>query len=434
MKRRQIILALLALTILGTGIALWAQEGTVVNPQAEATQVALLSPQQLDNLVAPVALYPDPLLSQVLVASTYPLEVVEANQWYQRNRNLSAQALMDAAKQQPWDPSVQALVAVPDALARLNQDIRWTTDLGNAFLAQESDVMNAVQRMRAQAQSNGRLASTPQQTVTYEDQGGQNAIVIEPANPEIIYVPYYDPYYVWGAPAFGYYPPLFYPAYGFGFGPAFDVGFYFGGWSGWGFWGWGPDWFGHTVCINNGFFPRFGFHNGFRPGFSGVSVWTHDPVHRLGIPYANPQVNARFQGAAPRSSFQSRTGARTIEVPFANRSGVRAGDPVIRNQASPQNRDRYQAPVQRYQAPVQRYQAPVQTYQAPERRYQAPVQRYQAPVQRYQAPVQRYQAPVQRFQAPQSFRSAPAMNAPHFSGGGGGSQGRNSGGERRGRR
>ena len=168
------------------------------------------SAQQLNNLVAPIALYPDPLLGQMLVASTYPLEVVEANQWLQRNRNLGGRELMDAAKQQPWDPSVQALVAVPDALAMLNQDIRWTTDLGNAFLAQQADVMNAVQQMRARAQANGNLTSTPQQTVTTEAQGGQQAIVIQPANPQVIYVPSYDPFYVWGPPVYGYYPPLYY--------------------------------------------------------------------------------------------------------------------------------------------------------------------------------------------------------------------------------
>src|SRR5579863_8496420 len=140
-----------------------------------------LSPQQLQDLVAPIALYPDTLLSQILVASTYPIEVVEAQQWLQQNRNLQGQQLMDAARQQNWDPSVQALVALPDVLGRLNQDVRWTTDLGNAFLAQQADVMSAVQRMRARAQANGKLSSDPQQTVTTQSQGGQSAIQIQPA-------------------------------------------------------------------------------------------------------------------------------------------------------------------------------------------------------------------------------------------------------------
>src|SRR6202161_4362707 len=118
-----------------------------------------LNPQQLQNLVAPIALYPDNLLSQILAASTYPIEVVEAQQWLQQNRNLKGQALMDAAKQQNWDPSVQALVAFPEVLPGLNQAIRWTTHLGSAFLAQQPDVMNAVQQLRAKAQANGKLQS-----------------------------------------------------------------------------------------------------------------------------------------------------------------------------------------------------------------------------------------------------------------------------------
>ena len=125
-----------------------------------------LSPEQLDTLLAPIALYPDSLLSQVLVASTYPLEVVEAAQWLAQNRNLQGQQLVDAARQQNWDASIQALVVFPDVLNRLNSDIQWTTDLGNAFLAQQADVMNAVQRLRARAQAAGRLGSNPQQTVT----------------------------------------------------------------------------------------------------------------------------------------------------------------------------------------------------------------------------------------------------------------------------
>src|SRR5215472_7384290 len=167
-------------------------------PQAAPPQTQTLTADQLTDLVAPIALYPDGLLSQVLVAATYPLEVVEAQQWVQKNPNLSRTQLIDAAKLQPWDPSVQAMVAFPDVLKSLNQDVRWTTDLGNAFLAQQADVMRAVQRLRASAQANGRLKSTPQQTVSAETQGGQEAIAIQPANPDVVYVPTYDPSYIWG--------------------------------------------------------------------------------------------------------------------------------------------------------------------------------------------------------------------------------------------
>jgi hypothetical protein len=267
----------------------------------------LLTPAQLDNVVSPIALYPDPLLGQVLAASTYPLEVVEAEQWIQQNPNLRGTDLMNAAKQQNWDPSVQALVAFPDALSLLNRDISWTTDLGNAYLAQQQDVMSAIQRMRVRAQQNGKLTSTAQQTVTTQTQDGQNAVVIEPANPQVIYVPVYNPAYVWGPPAWGYYPPLWYPTvgFGFGFGSGIFLSGFFPAWGGWGWggwgpsWGWGLGWFGGGVFVNNFFFNHYGFH-GFRGGgFAGVGRehWAHDPYHREGVPYANRGVAARFNNS-----------------------------------------------------------------------------------------------------------------------------------------
>jgi Protein of unknown function (DUF3300) len=146
-----------------------------------------LTPDQLDNLVLPIALYPDPFLAQLLAASTYPLEVVEAQQWLQQNANLQGRALVDAARQQDWDPRVQILAAFPDVVGLLNRDIRWTTDLGNAFLTQQADVMNAIQSLRVWAQSNGRLAMTPQQVVTDDVQNGQTAVRISPANPQVVY-------------------------------------------------------------------------------------------------------------------------------------------------------------------------------------------------------------------------------------------------------
>lgn len=270
-------------------------------PQGQAPPPAPpLSQEQLQNLVAPIALYPDTLLSEILAASTYPIEVVEAQQWLQQHRNVTGQALMDAAKQQNWDPSVQALVAFPDVLARLNQDIRWTTDLGNAFLAQQADVMNAVQQLRAKAQANGKLQSTPQETVTTQTQNGQTAIEIQPPEPGVVYVPVYNPEWVWGPPVYGYYPPLYYPGVdvGFSFLPGIDLGFYFGGgwglWGGFG-WGWGPNWFTGVIVLNPNFFHRFGFYD-YHPGFG--NVWAHNPAHRLGVPYANRDVAARFGGAA----------------------------------------------------------------------------------------------------------------------------------------
>ena len=254
--------------------------------------------EQLDNLVAPIALYPDPLLGQVLAASTYPLELVEANQFVQQNGNLHGQDPMNAAREQNWDPSVQALVAFPNVLTLLTSNVRWTTDLGNAFLAQQQDLMAAMQRMRGRAQSNGRLYSNPQQTVSTETQNGQSAVEIEPANPDYIDVPNYNPDYVWGPPEEGYYPPLWYPpvAYGFGFDPGIYLGAFFPGWS------WGCGWFGGGLFVNVGFFNHWGFHgyvgSRFAGGFgAGRFGWEHDPFHRAGVPYANRTVAARFSNS-----------------------------------------------------------------------------------------------------------------------------------------
>ena len=162
-------------------------------PPAQPITVQPVTALQLDDLVAPIALYPDPLVGEVLAAATYPIEIAEAYQWVQDHPKWKPSKLMSEAKKQNWDPSVQGLVAFPQVLARLSQDMAWTTPLGNAFLAQQSDVMQAVQRMRAKAQASGKLQSTPQQTVTTQSQNGQNAISIEPANPDVWYVPYYNP-------------------------------------------------------------------------------------------------------------------------------------------------------------------------------------------------------------------------------------------------
>jgi len=296
----------LLLLLLPGGAVLFAQDPA---PQAPPPD-QLLSPDQLANLVAPVALYPDKLLSQVLVAATYPLEIVEAAQWLQQNRGLQGSQLIDAARQQNWDASIQALVVFPDVLNRLASDVQWATALGNAFLAQQADVMNAVQRLRAEARASGKLTSTPQQTVTTDTQGGQTAIDIQPASPDVVYVPVYNPEYIWGPPVYGYYPPLYYPdfAFGFGFGPGIFLGGFFGGWGGW---GWGPNWFGGVIVTNAFFFNHFGFHGGFGAGFHG-GVWAHDPVHRLGVPYSNRTVANRFGATfSPRGGFAGSAMARS---------------------------------------------------------------------------------------------------------------------------
>lgn len=389
------VAAIAGLPSLSTALA-QAPAGAPANPTSLLTQK--LTSAQLADLVAPIALYPDSLLGQVLVASTYPLEVVQAQQWLRRNEGLRGQELMDAARTEPWDASVQSLIAFPEALATLNEDIEWTSALGNAFLAQEADVMSAVQRMRAKAQASGKLASTSQQTVSAVVQEGRTVIEIVPADPQVIYVPQYDPVYVWGAPAWSAYPPLSY-GYGYGFGVGINVGFWFSGWSwGWG-WGWGPNWYGGSVYVNNAFFSHCGYHYGrHRPYYGGPhggsggghggghnggyngggqgghgggqgggnhggnargsaagrETWQHDAGHRMGVPYSTPQLAGKYDATsrASRASLSTRGswdrsggGASSDSGSRSLRAGSvgRGTDPVWRSgnrSAVPESRDR----------------------------------------------------------------------------------------------
>src|SRR5215510_13821390 len=202
---RQLLAVLCAIAIgPGDAVAYAAFARTAV-PQAPSSSQdsAPIPPDQLDALVAPIALYPDPLLAQMLAASTYPLELMELQQWLTRNPGLSEKALADAVAKQSWDPSVQSMAVLPDVVKRLTDDIHWTTNLGNAFLAQQADVMNAIQRMRQKAEAKG-LKSTEQQTVQTESVDGKQVIVIDQANPQVVYVPSYDPVTVYGPAVYPY--------------------------------------------------------------------------------------------------------------------------------------------------------------------------------------------------------------------------------------
>jgi len=316
------VVAVICATLLVPGDAiLLAQDAPPPPPQ---NQAPLLPPEQLDSLAAPVALYPDPLLSQILVAATYPLELVQASQWLQQNRGLAGPALTQAAAQQNWDPSVQALVVFPDLIQRLTQDITWTTNLGNAFLAQQGDVMDAVQRLRARAEQAGKLSSTPQQQVINSNDGGRPVIEIQPASPEVIYVPQYDPAYIWGPPVYFGYPHWYYPHPGialigggfFGFGVGISMGAYFGGgWGGWGGWGWHPGWGNRTVIVNNTFIHRNNFNTTNITNVHGSATWAHDSFHRQGVPYPNRAVSQQYGGGvranlAPRNNSSPQGGFR----------------------------------------------------------------------------------------------------------------------------
>ena len=317
--------------------ALLAQDAPPPPPPGQT-----LSPDQLDGLVAPIALYPDPLVSQILVAATYPLEVVQAYQWMQRNPGLSGPALTQAAQEQNWDPSIQALVVFPDVMKRLNEDVTWTNNLGNAFLTQQADVMDAIQRMRRKAQDAGKLASTQQQSVVQTTDAGQPVIEIVPANPDVIYVPVYDPAWIWGPPLWYPYPRWYWPprpAFGagvfFGFGPGITIGAFFGGgWGGWGGWGWHPGWGSRTVIVNNTFITRNNFNATRITNVHGTTVWNHDSFHRQGVPYANRELSQRYQ-APVRENLRT---PESHNAPAANaQRGERFGNRVVPQSNPTQN-------------------------------------------------------------------------------------------------
>jgi hypothetical protein len=314
---------------------------------AQQEQASKIPPDQLDSLVAPIALYPDPLLAQVLAASTYPLELVQLQQWLARNPGLKDNALADAVAKQGWDPSVQAMAALPDVVKWLTDDIQWTTDLGNAFLAQQSDVMDAVQRMRKKAEDKGTLKSNEQQKVETKVVENKQVIVIEQANPKVVYVPSYDPVVVYGAPVYPY-PPIYYPYYPAGMAISFGVGVMMGAfWSGG--WGWGCGWGGNNVYINNN--NNFNRNSNIsniggnrnrtsqlpaRDGANrGQSNWKHNPQHRGGAPYSDRATADRFGGTARGDSLSNRqaNARRQLGAQRNSLGGTRSGTGAAGNRA-----------------------------------------------------------------------------------------------------
>jgi hypothetical protein len=234
---------------------------------------ATLSPDQLQQLVSPIALYPDALVAQILAAAAYPTQIVEAERFLQQNPNLKGKDLGDAVDQQDWDPSVKALTQFPSVLANMDKNLSWTSELGDANLNQQAEVMQAVQYMRKKAKEAGNLKTTPQQKV--EDKGSD--IDIEPADPDVVYVPEYDPELVYGYPV-GLWPG-FYPWWGFGgpyisFGIGFPIAPFFG--FGWGWGGWGFDWHGgylryggHPYAFHShAFYDRNAYFHGNYRGFA----------------------------------------------------------------------------------------------------------------------------------------------------------------------
>src|SRR5580698_624832 len=355
-KIAQEFVAVLCSVLLAPGVVMpagQAQEPAASSGQQEA---ANLTPDQLDSLVAPIALYPDPLLAQVLAASTYPLELVQLQQWLEKNKTLKDKALADAVQKQTWDPSVQAMAALPDVVKRLVDDIQWTAELGNAFLAQESDTLDAVQRMRKKAQEKGNLKSNEQMKVETKVVESKQVIVVEQADPQVVYVPSYDPVVVYGAPAYPY-PPIYYPPPGYyaaGMAISFGVGMMVGAAINGG-WGWGCGWGGNnnvTINNNNNFNRnsninggnRNNINGGNRPsnqpaggggnrGGAGGNNWQHNAQHRGGTPYGNKATANKYGGTTRGASASDRqAGARQNISQQGNRPQAGARDAGTRGQ------------------------------------------------------------------------------------------------------
>ena len=280
--------------MLGTaqgGFAAQADQSTEQSPAQAAQQ----TPEELQQLAAPIALYADALVAQILAASTYPAEVVEADRWMLQHSDLEGEKLAQEVNKQHWDPSVKALAQFPSVLANMDKNISWTSALGDAYVNQEEDVLNAVQVMRQRAQNAGNLKSTPQQTVTTQGP----TIAIEPADPEVVYVPAYDPWLVYGAPLLAYpgwvpVPGLFIGGPGISFGLGFGAGF-FGGF-GWGWNSWGFDWGGRRLIYNHNtyisrsrtFVNRNNFYHGRADFNHGRPEFNRNPGFHGGGPGRNP--------------------------------------------------------------------------------------------------------------------------------------------------
>jgi hypothetical protein len=321
MNLRAICSLLFAFLIVMPSSAIAQGEGAT--PQAAAAaqpQPPQFKSEELEALVAPVALYPDTLLALVLMASTYPLEVVQADRWAKENKQLKGDALKTAADKQAWDNSVKSLVPTPDVLAMMSTKLDWTQKLGDAVLAQQADVMDAIQRMRSKAHANKKLNSTKEQKVTVKQEQNKQVIVIEPTEPNTIYVPYYNPAVVYGAWPYPAYPPYYfgYPGYiaagVVATGLAFGAGYALGRWaSGGNYWGGGCNWGGNNININ-------------RPvNINNIgNNWQHNSAHRHGVKYSNANVAQKFggnrAGSEGRMDFRGRGGDQVLR-PGSDRPG-----------------------------------------------------------------------------------------------------------------
>jgi hypothetical protein len=270
-----------------------------------------LKQEELDQVLAPIALHPDPLVAQILMASTYPLEVVQADRWTKQNASLKGDALTKALEAQNWDPSVKSLVNFPQVLTMMSEKIDWTQKLGDAFLADQKKVMDTIQSLRAKAQASGNLKTTKEQTVIVEEK----IIKIEPANPQVIYVPTYNPTVVYGAWPYPAYPPYYYYPPGYVAGSAFWFAAGVGMAAAWGY-AWGNcNWGGGDVDIDvnrntniNNKIDRSKHAQNLpsRGGERGKGSWQHNPEHRKGVSYRDQGTAQKFNRASTNDAIKSR--------------------------------------------------------------------------------------------------------------------------------
>ena len=307
--------------LLVAAVPLYAQQQAAPPPQGQAAaapSAKAFSQQQLDELLAPVALYPDALLAQVLMASTYPLEVVEAARWQKANPKLKGKELEDALQKQDWDPAVKSLTAVPQVLTMMNEKLDWTQKIGDAFLAQQEDVMKTAQSLRAKAAAAGNLKSTPEQTVKTEQQAGQTVYIIEPAKTEVVYVPTYNPATIYGTWWYAYPPPYYYayPGYPYGAGLAFAGGVAVGA-ALWGNCGWGNN----EININKNNYNNFNRTN------TGGDKFQHNSDHRKGVSYKDNATAQKYGKGSDSRGAQSREGNRGYDQGGRQQAGAsdRAG-------------------------------------------------------------------------------------------------------------
>jgi hypothetical protein len=308
-------------SLMALAIAAFSMLGAM---QAVAQSSPALKSEELDQLIAPIALYPDTLLSQVLIASTYPLEVVEAERWAEQNKNLKGDALKKAVDQKKWDDSIKSLAATPDVLSMMSDKLDWTQKLGDAVLAQQADVMDAIQRLRQKAQANDKLKTTKQQKVTTTTQDNRQYIAIEPAEPNTVYVPYYDPAVVYGAWPYPAYPPYYFGAPGYiaggllATGLAFGAGYAVGAWAqGGSWWGGNVNWGNNNININNDI------------DINKRNNWVHNSDHRHGVRYSNNEVRQKFSktdigNRDNRLDFRGHDGKQVLK-PASDRPGDRPG-------------------------------------------------------------------------------------------------------------